>query len=47
MPALNQKGYALRVYRRKNIGDKKDFSNKDFNVDTISDFVVRTTFVGP
>jgi hypothetical protein len=43
----NTKSYAVRVIRRHNLRDFKDYQNGDFDVHLVSDFVIRSTFVGP
>lgn len=40
-------GYALRVFRRRNLRDIKDFSAKAFDFTNVQDFVMKSTFVGP
>lgn len=44
---MDEEGYAVRVYRRRNYKDFKDLDNKKFNFDGLYDFIIKSTFIGP
>ena len=46
-PYFEAKGYLLRVFRRGNLKDYKDYISDGFTVFAIQDFVITSSFVGP
>ena len=40
-------GYQVRVYRRRNLRDFKDFKNAEFSLENLQHFVMKSSFIGP
>lgn len=38
--------FGIRIYRRGNIGDTKDFDSDKISVEEMEQFIVKSTFVG-
>lgn len=43
----NENGYQVRVFRRRNLRDFKDFKFRDFTFENLKTFIIKSTFVGP
>jgi hypothetical protein len=41
------RGYQVRVFRRRNLKDYRDFQDSNFTMETLQAFVTRSTFIGP
>ena len=37
----------MRVFRRRNAKDVRDFKDREFNFENLQDFIMKATFVGP
>lgn len=44
---LKYKGFGVRIYRRKNMKDFKDYKKDSFTFEDMQDFVIKSSFVGP